>query len=231
MRPVIRLFEGAFLFGDEGFRQCEDAPVESGFHHQSRLGQKIPYPRGHMGPEEGSLALEKLCGPSFVSRMQGRSGIVAEMAQVGEDERQVVLGQVDALGNAQLVRAQLPVYLAASLAHELACPLSAKQRFEGLGRAALAGADAVEGAGEVGGQLLFGARVPQAQRSVQIAIGRREGGFAVAGQPGEVAGGQGVNLLLGQRLIVQRGEQAVQGGAIFEKVDGAGEVGHGGLLR
>ena len=76
-----------------------------------------------MGPEEGSLALEKLCGPSFVSRTQGRGGIVAEMAQVGEDERQVVLGQVDACGNAQLVRAQLPVYLAASLAHELALSL------------------------------------------------------------------------------------------------------------
>ena len=60
------------------------------------------------------------------------------------------VGQIAALGNAQLVRAQLPVYLAASLAHELTWPLGAKQRFEGLGRAALAGGS-VEGAGEVGG--------------------------------------------------------------------------------
>lgn len=28
-----------------------------------------------MGPEEGSLALEKLCGLAFVSRAQGRGGI------------------------------------------------------------------------------------------------------------------------------------------------------------
>ena len=45
-----------------------------------------------MGPEEGSLALAELCGLAFVSRAQGRGGIVAKTAQVGEDERQVVLG-------------------------------------------------------------------------------------------------------------------------------------------
>ena len=28
-----------------------------------------------MGPEEGSLALRKLCGLAFVSRAQGRGGI------------------------------------------------------------------------------------------------------------------------------------------------------------
>ena len=80
--------------------------------------------------------------------MIAAASLIVGTAQVGEDERQVVLGQIDALGNAQLVRAQLPADLAASLAHELTWPLGAKQRFEGLGRAALAGANAVEGAGE-----------------------------------------------------------------------------------
>ena len=104
-----------------------------------------------MGVEEGALALQEFPGSCSVAFAQRLGRLIAEMGEVGEDERQVVLGQIDALGNAQLVRAQLPVYLAASLAHELTWPLGAKQRFEGLGRAALAGADAVEGAGEVGG--------------------------------------------------------------------------------
>ena len=168
--------------------------------------------------------------PSPVALAEKGRRAIAQLRLIGRVEREMVVGQIEALVNFEPGLLERPVHFSARLSHQCAA-IAAVQRFEGLGRATLAGADAVKGAGEVGGQLLFGTRVPQAERSVQVAVGRREGRFAVAGQLGEVAGGQGIDLLLGQRLIVQRGEQAVQGSAIFEKVDGAGEVGHGGLLR